>query len=108
MHDVGDLMMSSGMADPVIDTERIKVSYSSLDALLDELTGLGFINVLCGRRKKLTAKTVRRRLAENYPVNEQGGVDATLELVVAHGWSGTPKAPPGEYRFDIDQLRRKN
>lgn len=108
MHDVGDLMVSSGMADPVMDTERLTVSYSSVDALLDELIGLGFINVLCGRRKGLTAKSVRHRLAANYPVNKTGGIDATLELVVAHGWSGAPKAPPGEYRFDIDQLRIKD
>jgi len=108
MHDVGDLMISSGMADPVMDTERLTVSYSSVDALLDELIGLGFINVLGGRRRGLTANSVRQRLAENYPVNKDGGIDATLELVVAHGWSGVPKAPAGEYRFNIDQLRTKN
>lgn len=107
MHDVGDLMVSSGLADPVMDTERITVTYSSLDALLDELIGLGFINVLFGRRKGLTAKSVRQRLAANYPLNKEGGIDATLELVVAHGWSGTPKAPLGEYRFNIDQLRKR-
>ena len=107
MHDVGDMMVSSGMADPVMDTERITVTYSSVDALLDELVGLGFINVLCGRRKGLTSASVRQRLAANYPRNKEGGIDATLELVVAHGWSGAPKLPVGEYRFDIDQLRNK-
>jgi len=106
MHDVGDLMVSSGMADPVMDTERITVTYTSVDALLDELVGLGFINVLCGRRKGLTSASVRQRLAANYPLNKDGGIDATLELVVAHGWSGAPQAPPGEYWFDIDQLRK--
>jgi len=107
MHDVGDLMASSGLADPVMDTERVTVTYSSLDAMLDELIGLGFINVLGGRRKGLTAKSVRQRLAASYPVNKDGGIDATLELVVAHGWSGVPKAPAGEYRFNIDQLRKR-
>ena len=104
MHDVGDLMVGAGMADPVMDTERITVTYSSLDKLLDELTGLGFLNVLDGRRRSLTAKSVRQQLSEAYPVNEEGGIDATLELVTAHGWSGTPKPPPGEFHFDIDQL----
>ena len=105
MHDVGDLMVRSGMADPVMDTERITVTYSSLDKLLDELTALGFINVLNGRRRGLTALSVRQRLEAHYPKNNDGGVDATLELVTAHGWSGVPKAPPGEYHFDIDQLK---
>lgn len=112
MHDVGDLMVSSGMADPVMDTERITVTYSSVDALLDELAGLGFVNVLSGRRKGLTAASVRRRLAAHYPLNEAGGIDATLELVVAHGWSGavnTKKGtgPSGEFYFDVDQLRSR-
>ena len=105
MHDVGDLMVRSGMADPVMDTERITVTYSSIDKLLDELTALGFINVLNGRRKGLTAASVRQRLKASYPENSEGGIDATLELVTAHGWSGVPKSPQGEYYFDIDKLK---
>jgi len=114
MHDVGDLMVSSGMADPVMDTERITVTYSSVDALLNELAGLGFVNVLHGRRQGLTAASVRRRLAANYPLNEAGGIDATLELVTAHGWSGplnrktkNGAAPPGEFYFDVERLRTR-
>lgn len=104
MHDVGDLMVGAGMADPVMDTERITVTFSSLDKLLDELTSLGFINVLKGRRKGLTAASVRERLEASYPTNENGGIDATLELVTAHGWAGEPKAPAGEFYFDVEQL----
>lgn len=107
MHDVGDLMVRSGMADPVMDTERITVTYSSVDTLLDELSGLGFINVLNGRRRGLTAASVRRRLKAAYPLNADGGINATLELVTAHGWSGNPKPPPGEFHFDIDQLNAR-
>jgi len=107
MHDVGDLMVRSGMADPVMDTERITVTYSSVDKLLDELSGLGFINVLNGRRRGLTAASVRRRLKAAYPVNADGGINATLELVTAHGWSGNPRPPPGEFHFDIDQLNTR-
>ncbi len=107
MHDVGDLMMKAGIADPVLDTQRLTVTYSSVDALLSELVGLGFINVLAGRRKGLTASSVRARLAEVYPVNKEGGIDATLELVVGHGWSGVPKPPQGDFYFPLDQLRNR-
>lgn len=104
MHDVGDLMVTAGMTDPVMDTERITVTYSSVDKLLDELIGLGFINVLAGRRKGLTSNQVRQRLSEIYPCNDDGRIEATLELVTAHGWSGKPKPPPGEFHFDIENL----
>lgn len=107
MHDVGDLMMKAGIADPVLDTQRLTVTYSSVDALLAELVGLGFINVLAGRRKGLTAASVKARLAEVYPVNKNGGIDATLELVVAHGWSGVPKAPQGDFYFPLEKLQNR-
>ncbi len=107
MHDVGDLMMKAGIADPVLDTQRLTVTYSSVETLLEELVGLGFINVLSGRRKGLTAASVKQRLAEVYPRNKNGGIDATLELVVAHGWSGVPKAPQGDFYFPLDQLRKR-
>lgn len=108
MHDIGDLLVSSGVADPVMDTERITVTYPSLDALLAELTGLGFLNVLSGRRKSLTARSVVQRLAQHYPVNAQGGVDATLELVVAHGWKGQPKNSAAGHEFTISVEQFKN
>ena len=115
MHDVGDMLGAAGIVDPVLDTERLTVSYPSLDALLSELIGLGFLNVLAGRRKGLTAASVRQRLEEHYPVNDSGGVDATLELVVAHGWSGVAGfgkesgsiEGSGEFYFPADQLRMK-
>lgn len=115
MHDVGDMFGAAGIGDPVLDTERLTVSYPSLDALLSELIGLGFLNTLAGRRKGLTAGSVRQRLEEHYPLNDTGGVDATLELVVAHGWSGVPGSAQtsgtrdggGEFYFPADQLRRK-
>jgi len=112
MHDIGDMLVGGGIADPVIDTERLTFSYSSLEMLLEELTGLGFINTLQGRRRGLTAKSVISRLREHYPQNASGGVDATLEFVVAHGWRG---AKTGSYQndagtevyFPLDRLSTK-
>lgn len=108
MHDLGDLLVGAGIADPVLDTERITVSYPTLDALLKDLVGLGFINVLGGRRKGLTSATVVDRLIAHYPVNKAGGVDATLELVVAHGWAGEAReaSTTEDFYFPLDRLKR--
>lgn len=110
MHDLGDVLMRSGIADPVMDVERLQVNYSSVDRLLDELVALGALNVLSGRRRGLMGRDVRRRLDEHYPRNEQGGVTATLEVIYAHGWKG--RARPAlngdhEVKISLDTLKQK-
>lgn len=113
MHDVGDLLHRAGIADPVMDTERISVTYSSVDKLLDELVHTGCSNVLQGRRKGLTGADIRSKLSASYPCDEittgHNGITATLEVVYAHGWKGKPRSANqgnGEVRVNIDQLRR--
>jgi len=41
MHDWGDMLVQAGFAEPVMDMERITLSYSSPETLLGELRGLG-------------------------------------------------------------------
>jgi malonyl-CoA O-methyltransferase len=41
MHDWGDMLVHAGFAEPIMDMERITLTYSSVDSLLDELRGLG-------------------------------------------------------------------
>ncbi len=113
MHDVGDLLHRAGISDPVMDTERLSITYSSVDKLLDELIHTGCTNVLQGRRKGLMGLDARMKLAESYPCDDVGvqqcGITATLEVVYAHGWKGKPKKTglnSGEFRVNIDQLRR--
>lgn len=113
MHDVGDLLHRAGISDPVMDTERLSVTYASLDKLLTDLIHTGCTSVLRGRRRGLMGSDIRQRLAQAY--GEAGrasasteGISATLEVVYAHGWKGQAKrASPisGEYVVNIDQLR---
>ena len=108
MHDLGDVFLRAGIADPVMDAERLQLDYSSVETLLQELIGLGATNTLTGRRRGLTAGGVRQRLAAVYPVNEHGGVTATLEVVYAHGWKGQPRSgknSPDEFLISIDSLK---
>lgn len=107
MHDLGDVFMRAGIADPVMDAERLQLNYSSVEKLLNELRSTGALNVLAGRRRGLTAATVRDRLAACYPVNTDGGITATLEAVFAHGWKGEPKTSgnaPTEFFVSLESL----
>ena len=41
MHDWGDMLVQAGFAEPVMDMERITLTYSSPESLLQELRELG-------------------------------------------------------------------
>jgi len=95
MHDLGDMFVRAGLADPVMDSERIEVRYKDTLTLLTELELTGCTCVLCGRRQGLMGRQVRQLLVAHYPDSQSFIVDesdhsstisATLELVVAHGW----------------------
>lgn len=113
MHDVGDLLHRAGISDPVMDTERMSVTYSSLDKLLADLINTGCTNVLQGRRRGLTGSDIRQRLAQAYAEAAESDlstadITATLEVVYAHGWKGIAKkvtGAHGEFVVNIDQLK---
>ena len=101
MHDVGDLMLRAGLRDPVLDVDRLSVSYDNADALFRDLTAVGARNSLQDRNSSLVGKqrfeAMRDRL-EN--ATADGGISLDLELVYGHCWGG--RAPPAEGDVRID------
>ena len=90
MHDLGDALVATGFADPVMDMERFTLDYPSVDALLAELRASGQRNALSARRRALTGARAWRRMREAYAARERDGrVRATFEVVYGHAW----KAP---------------
>ena len=67
MHDVGDMLVHAGFADPVMDMEPITVTYADPESLLRELKALGATNATRGRphglmgRAALAADAARAR-----------------------------------------------
>ena len=47
MHDLGDAMVRAGLRDPVVDVDRLVVTYDTADALFADLTKVGARNSLC-------------------------------------------------------------
>lgn len=88
MHDFGDALLRAGFAEPVMDTERLTVTYPSLDALLEELRGSGARNVAQGRRRGLTGRkrgaAVRARGEE---LTRNGLLNISVEVIHGHAWS---------------------
>ena len=56
MHDLGDLAMAAGLAEPVLDVDRIEVTYADVAGLVRDLRAVGAMNVAGGRRRTLTGR----------------------------------------------------
>ena len=92
MHDLGDMLVQSGFADPVMDMELITVTYPSPDALLAELKSIGATNQTRGRPRGLTGRGRRAALeAALLALARDGRIPATFEVVYGHAWKGEPK-----------------
>jgi malonyl-CoA O-methyltransferase len=92
MHDLGDMLVQAGFADPVMDREQITVTYPSPAALLAELKAIGATNQTRGRPRGLTGRGRRAALEDVLRTLAQDGrIPATFEVVYGHAWKGEPK-----------------
>ena len=60
MHDFGDALLRAGFAEPVMDAERLTVTYGDLTALLAEIRGSGARNIAQGRPRGLMGRARAR------------------------------------------------
>ena len=92
MHDVGDMLVHAGFADPVMDMEALRVTYPSPEALMRELKALGATNATRGRPRGLMGRArYARVVAELARRAQEGRVGATFEVVYGHAWKGEPR-----------------
>ena len=96
MHDVGDSLVTTRWAEPVMDSERITVTYRELRTLMKELKQIGAHNVTLGRPGGLTGRQRMQRMAEAYERYRADGVlPASYEVVYGHAWSPSNKQAAG-------------
>jgi malonyl-CoA O-methyltransferase len=88
MHDFGDALLRAGFAEPVMDTERLTVTYRDLPAVLAEIRGSGARNLAQGRPRGLTGRArgevVRSR---SEALGRNGPLRISVEVVHGHAWS---------------------
>ena len=88
MHDVGDALLGTRWAEPVMDTERITVTYRELRTLMQDLKHIGAHNVTAGRPRGLTGRQRLAQVTEAYEFYRRDGVlPASYEVVYGHAWS---------------------
>jgi malonyl-CoA O-methyltransferase len=109
MHDVGDMLVESGFADPVMNMEMLTLTYENATALIHELRALGAHNATVGRPRGLTGR-VRwtRMLAALERHRGDGRLAVTIEVIYGHAWKPEPRVVPDGrsiVRFDLPRRR---
>ena len=111
MHDWGDMLVQTGFAEPVMDMERIVLSYSSPEKLRAELRELGR-NLHRRRYGGLRGRgwlqqwdlSLKRQLAD-----DAGGqrLELTFEIIYGHAFKPAPKIPlRGESQISVEDMQR--
>jgi malonyl-CoA O-methyltransferase len=111
MHDVGDTALAAGLADPVMDVDRLAVSYRDTAALVRDLRGCGAANREVRRRRSLTGHHRWQRFAAALEApGADGRFTVTVELVFGHAWGTarpqTAGTDPQEVRVPLSALSR--
>ena len=93
MHDLGDMLVGAGFADPVMDQEMITLTWASPQALRAELRGLGG-NADPRRAAGLRTRQWRERLdsALHARRDAAGRVSLGFEVVYGHAFRPPPRA----------------
>lgn len=107
LHDLGDALLSAGFAEPVMDMERLTLTYETPQRLLADLSALGG-DPLSGRRRGLSGRGRLARLHAALEARRDGGtgrLSLTFEIVYGHAWMPRASRLPAGYA-PIDFVRR--
>jgi malonyl-CoA O-methyltransferase len=112
MHDVGDALMRAGLEEPVLDVERVVLTYADTTALMRDLKAIGAHNATRGRPRGLTGRARMERMRAAYErFRRDGRLPASFEVVYATAWSGADRPVAsmsgGEARISVAAIRRR-
>lgn len=93
LHDIGDMLVHAGFADPVMDMEVITLEYATPDALWRDLKAQGATNSMQNRpRGMLTPRKLRAIEAALDAGRIEGGpIRIGVEVIYGHAWKVAPK-----------------
>jgi malonyl-CoA O-methyltransferase len=107
MHDLGDMLVGAGFADPVLDQETLTLRWKNGAALLGELSTLGG-NTSPERFRGLRTPRWRRRLLDALTerADADGSIGLSIEVSYGHGFKPAPRVGGGEpVAISLDEMR---
>ena len=92
MHDLGDMLVHAGFADPVMDMETLTLTYDDAIGLMRDLKAIGAHNVTAGRpRGMMGRQRWQRMLAALEATRRDKRLPASFEVVYGHAWKPEPR-----------------
>ncbi len=107
MHDLGDMLVHAGFADPVMDQEVITLQWRDAASLLAELRGLGS-NAAPQRHAGLRTPRWRTRLLSelNALADARGRISLSFEVAYGHAFRAAPRARTSDVTsVPLDDMR---
>lgn len=92
MHDFGDQLVEAGFSTPVMDMEKITVTYDTPEKLLNDVRAFGG-NPLSTRRTGLLGRAAHQRLLDglNRQRRADGRIGLTFEVIYGHAFRPAPR-----------------
>jgi malonyl-CoA O-methyltransferase len=93
MHDLGDMLVQAGFADPVMDMERITLTWADAQAMLSDLRACG-VNAHPGRFQGLRTPRWRDRLIADLSHQlraPDGRLHLSFEVIYGHAIKPLPR-----------------
>jgi len=90
VRDMGGLLQRAGFALPVVDSDRIDVTYANALALMRDLRGMGEANATHARPRTFTRRGVLLRAAALYEERfglPDGRIPVTFQVLYLTGWA---------------------
>jgi malonyl-CoA O-methyltransferase len=114
LHDLGDLATRAGLAEPVLDVDRLAVTYAEPASLWRDLKAVAAANVAGGRHRALTGRGRWSRVESALAPRAGERFAITEELIFGQAFGRGPVGPPrrsgstGEVAVPIDRIRRRS
>jgi malonyl-CoA O-methyltransferase len=110
---LGDLILGAGLEEPVLDVDRLQVSYSELSAVIRDLRACGGTNAAGGRRPGLMGRGRWQRFVEalwrDQGEGRDGRLSLTVELIFGQAFgagSGSRARNNNEILIPVDRIGR--
>ena len=113
VHDVGEALARTGLAEPVLDVDRLTLTYPDTLDLMRDLKAIGAHNVTAGRPRTLLGRERLTRLRAAYEPFRQGErLPATYEVIYGACWGASgARTHPGHAQAEVhiaaDSIRRR-
>ncbi len=110
MHDWGDMLVEAGFAEPVMDMERITLTYETPERLLAELRELGrnlHVQRFAGLRGRRWREQLDQLLLALARPEEDGRLTLSFEIVYGHALKPQPRAQfSAQTELGLEQMRQ--